>query len=235
METRGSFNRLEWLLGIILIILLIIVAVLSLVFWFRPESPGITAVNDGSSQNSATVVAQQAGEIGPTAVYSGHTAKLAYVSAEGLAKSWQEDAALLNATATWSQGATVSNLQSGQTTWAFTFYSPSTQRSTTISVVDNQTTFIGEGVSPIAYTLSDVTGWQLDSNQAIQILLDQGGYNFINQEGITILTMALMLDDGTPSSQMEWLTSLIGTESGNSLDLRINATTGEILEISNIQ
>ena len=235
METKGSINRIEWLLGILLIILLIVVVVLSILFWFSPDSPDAQQGNGGSPQNSATIVAQSAAEVGPTPVYMGQTAKLAYVTAERLAKSWQADAKLLNATATWSQGATLSSLQSGETTWAYTFYSPAMKRATTISVLDSQASFIGETNSPIDYTLNDVTSWQLDSHEVIQLLLDQGGYNFINQEGITILTMALMMDDGTPSSQMEWLASLIGTESGNFLDLRVNATTGEILEITTVQ
>lgn len=234
MEAKGSFNRIEWLLGILLVILLLVIVVLSLLFWFTPDAPGIQG-NGGSPQNSATVVAQNAVAVGPTPSFEGQTAKLAYVTAERLATSWQEDAELLNATATWSQGATLSSLQSGETTWAFTFYSPATQRATTISVLEDQANFVSETASPIAYNLNDVTGWQLDSHEAIQILLNQGGYNFINQEGVTILTMALMTDDTTPSNRMEWLVSLIGTESGNSIDLRINATSGEILEISNIQ
>ena len=235
MEKKGSFNRLEWLLGILLIILLAVVVTLSLIFWFSPDAPEIGTDSNVAPQNSATIVAQSASQIGPTPVYEGQTAKLAYVTAERLALSWQEDAKLLNASATWSQGAAVSDLQSGETTWAFTFYSPATQKATTIAILENQASFVGEATTPIAYNLHDVTSWRLDSHEVIQILLDQGGYNFINQEGITILTMALMTDDGTPSQQVEWLASLIGTESGNSIDIRVNATTGEILEISNIQ
>lgn len=234
METRGSFNRLEWLLGILLIILLIVVVVLSVVFWFSPDAPisnGIT----GAPSNSATTVAQNASQVGPTPVFEGNTAQLAYVTAEKLATTWQDDAQLLNASATWSQGASVANLQSGKTTWAFTFFSSKAQKATTISVLDSQANFIGEANSPIDYSLHDISTWQIDSQEAIQILLDQGGYTFIDQEGITILTMALMTDMGTPSQQMEWFVSLIGAESGNSIDLRINANSGEVLELSNVQ
>ncbi|MEM7332860.1 MAG: hypothetical protein AAF490_12300 [Chloroflexota bacterium] len=234
METRGSFNRLEWLLGILLVILLIIVVVLSIVFWFSPDAPN-AAGNLGPAQNSATTVAQNASQIGPTPVFQGNTALIAYLTAEKLAQTWSTDAQLLNANATWSQGATVANLQSGKTTWAFTFFSKQAQKATTISVIENQANFVAEAPSPIDYSIHNISTWQIDSNDAIQILLDQGGYNFINQEGVTILTMSLMADMGTPSQQMEWFVSLIGTESGNSIDVRLNANTGEVLELSNVQ
>lgn len=235
METKGSFNRLEWLLGILLIILLIVVVVLSLVFWFRPDAPGGSLGNGRLPNNTATTVAQNARQIAPTPIFEGQTAKVAYEKANDLAQNWHSDARLLSATATWPQGTPVEDLLTGKITWAFVFYSSNASKITTITVADSQTRYIGEADSSRAYNVQDITGWRFDSNQAIQTLLDQGGYNFINQENITVLTMALTTHDQTPSRQMEWLISLIGTESGKSIDLRLNATTGEILEISNAQ
>lgn len=236
MENKGSFNRLEWVLGILLIILLIVVVVLSVVFWFRPEAPGGATSSRGGAANSATVIAQNASEVGPTPVYEGRTARAAFQDAERVALTWQPDARLLNASATWSQGATVDALSSGREAWTFTFYSQLVSKTAVYTVVDRQVTFIGESASPANQVVQDDANWQLDSNEAIQILLSEGGYQFLDQEEIAILTMVLMTHNQTPSQQMEWLVSLIGTESGNSIDLRVNATSGELLEVkSDIQ
>lgn len=231
MENRGSFNRLEWVLGILLIMLLIVVVVLSIVFWFRPEAPGETAVNPNTVQNSATIVAQNASIVGPTPVYEGRTARVAFQDAERVALTWQPDAKLLNASATWPQGATIDSLSSGKEAWTFTFYSQTVSKTAVYTVVDRQVAFIGESPSPTNPVVRDDSSWQLDSNEAIRILLNEGGQQFLDRERIAILTMVLMTDNQTPSQQMEWLLSLISTESGNSIDLRLNATSGELLEI----
>jgi hypothetical protein len=231
MENKGSFSRLEWILGLLLIILLVIVIVLSVVFWFSPKAPNTTA-GGGSPQNSATIVAQNASVAGPTPVYSGRTAREAFIDAERFALNWQGDAKLLNASADWTQGATVERLAYGREAWVFTFYSAQVGKTAVYSVVDSQVTFIGEGVAPTSYTVQDITSWNLDSNEAVQILLDQGGYQFLNQENVTSLFMVLMTDNQTPSQQMEWFISLLGTESKNSIDIRLNATSGEVLELT---
>lgn len=231
MRNQGSFNRLEWILGILLIILLIIVVVLSVVFWFRPEAPGIGSNGGGSPQNSATTVAQNAALVGPTPVYEGNTARVAFVDAQRTALTWQADAQLLNASATWPQGAAINALASGEEAWTFTFYSQGVSKTAVYTVVDRQVTFIGESNSPTFQEVRDSSAWQIDSNEAIRLLLEQGGSQFLEQEQITILTMVLMTHTQTPSQQMEWFLSLIGTESGNSIDLRINAASGELLEI----
>lgn len=229
MQTNRSINRLEWVLGILLVVLLLAVVILSLLFWFRPEAPGTTAVSQSS--NSATVIAQRADDIGPTPVFEGQTALVAYQAAQPIAQSWAEDARLLNATATWSQGAGMDELLRGSSTWGFTFYSPSQGRVATMSVVENQARFLGEGTAPTPLTPLDAAAWQTNSNEVIRILLDQGGREFIQNEGITVLTMSLLADNETPSAQMEWNASLIATENGRSIDMRLSAQTGEILEI----
>lgn len=227
MKSEGSLNRLEWVLGVLLVVLLVVVVALSLLFWLRPSDN--TAV---LAENSATVVAQAAAEVGPTPAFEGYTAKFAFVTAQKAAASWAPDAKLLNATATWSQGATAAEILAGETTWAFTFYSRETSKSATISVVEDSVNLLGEANVPVAYNLFDVSAWELDSDDVIRILLDQGGRTFLETEGITVLTMALLADDQSPSQQMEWMASLIATQNGRSLNLRVNATNGEILELT---
>ncbi len=220
-------NRLEWILGVMLVVLLIVVVVLSLLFWFRSDD-GQTVTQ---SNNSATTIAQIADDVEPTSPFEGQTAKFAFVAARRAATDWQADAQLLNATATWPQGATADELLTGETTWGFTFYSPDTGNSVTLSVVENNAQIITQGSVNNAYTPLDITGWNVDSDEAIRELLNNGGAQFINDEGITILTMALLADNFNNSNQIEWLISLISTQNGRIMDLRINAHSGEIVEL----
>ncbi|MCA9925431.1 MAG: hypothetical protein KC419_04445 [Anaerolineales bacterium] len=222
-------NRLEWILGVMLVVLLLVVAVLSLLFWFRPDP------STADPQNSATVIAQRADDIAPTSVFEGQTAKLAFVAARRAAESWQPDAQLLNASATWPQGATIQELLGGETTWGFTFYSPEGGKTAVISVVENNPQLIGEAPTAQTYTPIDITSWELDSNEAIQRLLEAGGSQFIQDEGVTILTMLFAADNLQETNQLEWLVSLISTQNGRSIDMRLNAITGEVIELSQIQ
>ena len=223
-------NRLEWVLGILLVILLGVVVVLSLLFWFRPNDGG--TIN--ASSESDAFIAQQAALVAPTSVYEGQSAKLAFVAARRAATEWQVDAELLNGTATWPQGAPANDLLSGETTWGFSFYSSQTGNSASFSVVDNEAQLIGTSNVTQPYTPLDITGWQVDSDEAIRQLLDSGGFQFIEDEGITILTMALLADNQSQTGQLEWIVSLIGTENGRLLDMRINAHSGELLELTSL-
>ncbi|MCB8979550.1 MAG: hypothetical protein H6657_19240 [Ardenticatenaceae bacterium] len=128
-------NRLEWILGIILVVLLVVVGVLSLTLWFRNDRTAVP--NSGPAANSATIIAQRADDIAPTPLYDGRSAIVAYASALKAAQAWQTDAQLMQAQATWPQGSTPDQLLRGEESWGFTFYSPSSQRIGVFSVVED--------------------------------------------------------------------------------------------------
>ncbi len=222
-------NRLEWILGIMLVILLIVVVVLSLLFWFRPDNAPAAG-----GPNSATTIAEQAQVVEPTPVFEGHTAKIAFVEARNKARAWQDDAELLTASATFSQGATPEILLAGETSWAFTFYSAAAGEAATVSVVENNARLVGTSSESAVYTPLSINNWQLDSDDAIQILLESGGTQMIEEEGITILTMALLAGNQNKSNELEWLVSLIAPQNGRILDLRLNAFTGELIEMAQL-
>ncbi len=222
-------NRLEWVLGILLVILLGVVVVLSLLFWFRPNEETVAG-----SANSATTIAQQANIPAPTSVYEGQSATIAFVAARRAAVEWQSDAQLLNGTATWPQGTLVNDLLTGETTWGFTFYSPESQQSASFAVIEDDVQFIGSSRAERPFTPLDIKGWQIDSDEAIRQLLDKGGFELIREEGIAVLTMALLADDQYQTGEIEWIVSLISTENGRLLDMRINAHTGELLELTTL-
>ena len=215
-------NRLEWILGIMLVVLLVIVVALSLMFWFRADTPAAPA-------SAATEVASFANKVAPTPVFAGQTAQIAFVAAQRTAVSWQSDAALLNATATWPQGATAQELRVGETTWGFTFYSPAADEMALISVIEDEANLIMSGPFAEPTQLIGPTGWNLDSTDAIDQFLREGGVDFINSEGVTNLTMTLAADE--ENGRIQWLIQLAAAQSLRTLTMRIDATSGEILTI----
>jgi hypothetical protein len=218
-------NRLEWILGIVLVLLLIGVAVLSLVFWFGPDRAA-----NGPAANSATVLAQRADDIAPTSVFTGDTAKVAYAKAQQTAAAWHPDAKLLNLSATWPQGASIQDLQNGQATWGFTFYSPSAEQIAVISVVEENATIVSQGEHTQTAPILEATGWNLDSSEVIGTMLNQGGSQFISDEGVITLMMMLDADNDTGDGRLEWQINLISLQNGRALKMLIDATSGEILE-----
>ncbi|GIK55691.1 MAG: hypothetical protein HND44_13400 [Chloroflexi bacterium] len=220
-------NRLEWILGIVLVVLLLAVAALSLVFWFRPQG---STIHLQPAANTGTVIAQQAAVVAPTSVFTGETSLMAYGRAQSTAAAWQPDARLLNAQATWPQLANSQQLRDGKTTWGFTFYSPAAQEIAVISVVEDAARIVSQGPYQQTGNLLNATGWNLDSQEAITTMLAAGGSQFFSETGVASLTMMLTLDDSEGDGRMEWQMNLIAPQHGRGLKMRIDATSGEILE-----
>lgn len=217
-------NRLEWGLGIVLVILLIVVAVFSVLLWFNPNS----AAQVAGTPSSATVVAARGNQIAPTPIFAGQTARVAFVAAQSTATTWQSDATLLNASATWPQGANATDLLTGETTWSFTFYSPQAGQTALISVVENEAELLSTSDYQPTSAVLNAAGWQLDSKDVIEQFLNQGGEQFISSNGVTTLTT--MLTTNNEANRIEWFISLFGDQTGASMSMRIDATSGEILE-----
>lgn len=218
-------NRLEWILGIILVVLLVVVAVLSLTFWFRNDR---TAVSPPAS-NSATTIAQRADDIAPTPAYDGRSAVAAYAQARNAATAWQPDAQILTAQATWPQGATVEQIRQGQESWGFTFYSPAAQKIGVFSVVEDDAQFVSEGDHEQTNSLLSASGWNLDSDEAVETFLAGGGSRFLTEGGVATLTMAFLANDVEGNGRLEWQISLFSLQTGSAFTMRLDATSGEIL------
>lgn len=220
-------NRLEWILGIVLVLLLVVVAALSLIFWLRPQ----TNVNlAGPAANTGTVIARQAAVVAPTSVFTGETSLAAYGRAQAAAVAWQPDARLLNAQASWPQLANSQQLLDGKTTWGFTFYSPAAQEIAVVSVLADDARIVSRAPYQQTGALLNASGWKLDSQEAIALLLTGGGRQFFNESGVASLTMMLALDDREGDGRVQWQINLIAPQHGRGLKMRIDATNGEILE-----
>lgn len=214
-------SRLEWALGIVLVLLLIVVIVLSVVFWFQPKP-----FQAGPVDTAATAVAQRAKQIAPTAVYQGLTAKIGYAAAVETAVSWQADAQLSAVNASWPQGTDRRTLLTGETTWNYIFYSPSLGANATIAVAEDTAALVSSA-SAAGAVIPDVTAWELDSKDAMTLFLDEGGDTFLETEGITTLTM--ILNSNEENGRLEWLILLFAPANGRALTTKIDATSGQVI------
>lgn len=217
-------SRLEWILGLVLLVLLIIVVGLAASLWLVPTRPAAQATS-----NEMALLAASANQIEPMRTTAVQTAKTDYLLALETARSWQPDAVLINAMATWPQGARAMDVAPGKEAWGFIFYSPSAGTTAVVSITDGIASLSARDRRQQLEAL-DVTGWQLDSSDAAEIFLANGGAAFIQQEGITIYSMTLSLNDPSDNDRLEWQILLLAPGNGRSFTMRLDATSGDILE-----
>jgi hypothetical protein len=206
-------TRTEWILGILLAILLIFIVVLGIIFWLQP----------GGGDRPENI------PVAPTSAFAGQTAIQAYLFAQAEAITWQPDASLLKASATWPQGTNRETLLEGKTTWNFSYYSPGSNMTANVSVVDEVATLGSARAAAAGLVPVNTSGWNVDSYEAIQTLLSSGGDQFINQNGVSTLTVSLAADVG--ENRTEWFMSLFSISNGNSFTVSIDATSGDILDV----
>ncbi len=212
-------SRLEWILGILLVVLLVAVLGISALIWLRPQAPELPEGLPPTRSASALPV--------PTSVYEENTAMVGYAIAQQAIQDWHSDAVLLDATATWPRGMTETMLRSGEANWAYTFYSPAQNAIALVTVQGDTARRISENVYTAPSPLADVGSWQLDSRQAIDKFMAEGAAQFLQIEGPSTLIMKLTAVD----NQMVWFLSLFANGSGRSFTMRIHATIGEVLEL----
>lgn len=211
-------TRLEWILGILLALLIIIGLAVA---GFLLFGPGV---------GSPSLPPNPSGNIAPTSAFAGGTAlEFFYSFALPEAQKWQADAKLISATATLPRGTNRESLTGGKANWTFTFYSPATVSIAVIAVTGGQASLIAQRASDKALELVDLDGWQIDSPQAVDKMLNQGGNDFLSNVDIATLTMALTMD--SPGRSSEWFLSLIAPTGGQSFTIRLNGRTGDTLAI----
>ncbi len=209
-------TRIERTLTVLLVLLLVVVLIFVALLLFAPER---------APQQ------QPVGQVGiePTSTLTGQTAHRAYANARAVATEWQADAMLATASATWPQGLTRDELAKGEAVWTFTFYSPAAQEVATINVANGIGTLASNQPAGSSLDLLEVNGWQVDSSEAIQSVLGNGGDAFMSNAGFVTLNMNLSL--ANTNSRVEWLVALFSNQEGTALTHRIDATSGETLEV----
>ena len=218
-------NRLEWILGVILLLLVLVVGLFAFRLW---QQDGNLATVPAVPTAVPEVIVEQA--VAPTPAFAGETAKAAYAEARGLAVQWAPDAELVTATATWPQGTTEAMLQTGSATWGFTFFSARAGETAVITVVDGEAQLVNSStyVQTVAPQAALLDQWELDSEQVIDQFLTAGGSAFISEADATTFSMTL----GSQNSEgiLDWSLTLFEPENGRSLYIRYDAQTGDILQ-----
>ncbi len=209
-------SRAEWILGGVLVVLLVVVAGLAVMLWLQPDAPPVAE-------------APPTPLVAPAPSYTGQTAFSASTAAQREAKSWQADATLLKATATWPQGASLETLSKGTEAWNFTYYSKEAQATAVITVVDGRASFLRENSVNNTLSPQPETSWRVDSSTAIQTMIDSGGGRFFRRQPVATLVMNLTTIN--EEARIEWFISIIGEQSGDAFTIRLDAATGEVIEI----
>jgi hypothetical protein len=153
------------------------------------------------------------------------SARNVYALADQAARSWQKDAALVSASASWLF-VEVDDL-GAPTNWTFQFFSPRTQKLYVVSAGESQVTVIRDTLSPYVLPTAPVGEWQLDSNQALTIWLNNGGGDLLATHPIVDVSAMLQPPDG---GGLEWV--VVGTvrDSQTVHLVRIDAQSGALLQ-----
>ena len=153
------------------------------------------------------------------------SARNLYALADQAARSWQKDARLVSASASWLF-VKVDDF-SAPTNWTFQFFSPRTQKLYVVSASEAQVTVIRDTLSPYVLPAAPVGEWQLDSNQALSIWLNNGGGDFLAKHPIVDVSAMLQPPE---EGGLEWV--VIGTvRDSQAVHLvRIDARSGALLQ-----
>jgi hypothetical protein len=154
------------------------------------------------------------------------TAREAYALAVSEAKNWQDDAQLVSATASWANVASEDQL-AADIAWGFTFVSAQSAETQIVSVTRVGAERSREMRSLSSMRTADVTSWQVDSPEVMNLFLEHGGRDFLSQHPGA--TMSLRLGPEEESNRLVWLAIGIHSADKSSMVLKIDASTGELL------
>ena len=216
-------SRTEWILGVLLGLLLMVVGLMALFFWLQPE-----AEFDGGLAMTAAPVEANAISIAPTSAFQEQTALIAYGLSQEAAVAWQPDARLYSAQATWPQGTGREVLLAGQAGWTVTFYSAAAGQVLPVSVVNGAAQPGAPRAADRQLSPAPIAGWNQDSNDVLRSFLLEGGDALLSESRVATVTMALAMESENASA--EWLVSMFVPATSASLTMRFDADSGAMLE-----
>lgn len=218
-------SRLEKFFGLILAVLIIGVLVIGAFLWQQSRLTD-QLVETGAQDVELPV---QTGAIDRQAI--GETALLAYGMALEQAQAWQDDAVLVSGRATWPIIEKESELSGGKESWEFTFYSAEAEAAANATVVNGQVTLGQPRGIEKPLLLHQSGGWQLNSPAVVEQFLDSAGREFLAAEKYVSVSMNVDMSTTTESGRPEIMIAAVNIQNGNSLNLWLDATSGEIIDI----
>jgi hypothetical protein len=154
------------------------------------------------------------------------TARDTYPAAMAEAQSWQPEAQLVSATASWANVEAEEDLEEAAT-WGFSFLSPETRQVRVVSVTKDGAQHAHTEDATAKTRAIDVTAWQVDSKQLLSLFLDNGGRDFLNRHPGATITLRVGLEaDG---DKLVWYAMGIHSADRATIVVGVDATTGELL------
>jgi hypothetical protein len=199
-------------------LILIIMGVLVIVVY---GTLAVLVVAMGGSDSGESV--PPGGESEPNLV---ETAREYYPAAATEAQSWQTDAQLVNATATWSNVQSEEDLHEAAA-WGYTFLSPETRLVSVVSVTPDGAEQVQTSDATATTRGVDMSLWQVDSEQVLSLFLDSGGRDFLAQHPGATVTLRIGLDES--GERLVWYAMGIYSPERATLVVTVDATTGELL------
>jgi len=154
-----------------------------------------------------------------------HSLKKLYPRADQAARTWQGDALLAAATASWSF-VRVEDL-SAANDWTLQFYSPSTQQIQVLTANEEQVLPIVSSLSPYELPTVAMENWRVDSHQALSTWLNAGGAAFLDRYSVVDISARLGF---SKEKRLEWSVVGIVRDSQTFHQVRIDATSGEVIQ-----
>ena len=210
-------SRADWIVGIIAGLIISAIGIVFLVF----------AIDSPDSLIEPKPMMQPAAKSNVT--FSSSTSSMqAFEIAKDEATKWQPDAVLVKANTTWPNGTTHEKLLAGAESWSLGFYSPGTHSAANFEVIDKRANLVNEFTVQTSSTPEEIGHWRIDSGVAVYRWLDEGGTDFLNRNGIGTMTMSLSA--GFQDHRPEWVVLVLSARDADTLTMRMDASTGEILE-----
>jgi Tfp pilus assembly protein PilV len=155
------------------------------------------------------------------------TANSAYDKAHARAQRWAKDAEMITAQATWQ---VVPEFEYNEASWGFVFYSESESSTALISVTESGAGLLDTNGTNRQLNPADLTGWQVDSPQMIETMMNSGGRPFLDRLGEA--TLVLTLD---AAEKPVWKAKLFHEVSGETLSVEADPALGEITSVEQTQ
>jgi hypothetical protein len=221
LVTMGSSRESSQRRTVIILLALVVAVGIAAVVVLATLAPG----SRGESESGAAAV-----------IYGAPTALDVYPVAREAALQWADDAQLASAAGAWTQPIDMGMLNAGRTSWSFFFYSRSRGEVATVTGMQTGSQLDAEFISAMPYPaettlLSDV-GWVFDSGDAVRILLENGGAEFMSGREDQV-AINLRLSTAASNGRILWIGSVIyGADPDlSSIVVEVDATSGEVQNV----
>lgn len=154
------------------------------------------------------------------------SARQAFERAEPVARAWQPDVGLVRMAADWD-ATRLDDQTLGAPDWVVTFYSPNAgQQLSVVTSPESARELAPRRPSGLPRTF-DPGQWQVDSQQALTLFLEQGAEEFIAAHGPAKIFLIL---SPSGSGRLQWTVAALDSSSSEFYEVAIDATTGGIIE-----